>query len=88
MENITNELKNRFGNSPDFVIKKLNISTALRPKGKEKCYVLEFANLSDVLTFLEHIYPNDSFIILKRKYLKYKALRLELEENGEGKRIA
>ena len=71
-----------------YLIKKLNISTALRPKGKEKCYVLEFANLSDVLTFLEHIYPNDSFIILKRKYLKYKALRLELEENGEGKRIA
>lgn len=71
-----------------YLIKKLNISTTLRPKGKEKCYVLEFANLSDILIFLQHIYPNESFIILKRKYLKYKALRLELEENGEGKRVA
>jgi hypothetical protein len=36
------------------------------------------------MTFCEHIYPNEDFIILKRKYLKYKALRLELEENDEG----
>ncbi len=71
-----------------YLIKKLNISTTLRPKGKEKCYVLEFANLIDVITFLDHIYPNDSYVILKRKYLKYKALRLELEENGEGEQIA
>ncbi len=71
-----------------YLIKKLNISTTLRPKGKEKCYVLEFANLIDVITFLNHIYPNDSFVVLKRKYLKYKALRLELEENGEGKQVA
>ena len=70
-----------------FLLKNLNISTKLRPKSKEKCYVLEFANLSDVLTFLKYIYPDDSFIILKRKYLKYKALRLELEGNGEGKHI-
>ena len=67
-----------------YLIKKLNISTVIRPKGKEKCYILEFANLSDVLKFCENIYPNEDFIILKRKYLKYKALRLELEENGEG----
>lgn len=67
-----------------YLLKKLNISTIIRPKGKEKCYILEFANLPDVLKFCEHIYPNEDFIILKRKYLKYKALRLELEENGEG----
>lgn len=71
-----------------YLIKKLDISTILRPKSNEKCYVIEFANRIDVLKFLKHIYPNDSFIILKRKYLKYKALRLELEENGEGKRVA
>ena len=71
-----------------YLIKNLNISTVLRPKSNEKCYILEFSNISDVLTFLKHIYPNDSFIILKRKYLKYKALRLELEENGEGERVA
>ena len=40
--------------------------------------------LNDVIKFCEHIYPNEDFIILNRKYLKYKALRLELEENGEG----
>jgi hypothetical protein len=67
-----------------YLIKKLHISTTIRPKSNENCYVLEFANLQDVMTFCEHIYPNEDFIILKRKYLKYKALRLELEENDEG----
>lgn len=67
-----------------YLLKKLNISTIVRPKSNEKCYVLEFANCSDVIKFCEHIYPNEDFIILNRKYLKYKALRLELEENGEG----
>lgn len=66
-----------------YLIKKLNISTVVRPKSKENCYILEFANREDVLKFCEHIYPNEDFIILNRKYLKYKALRLELEENGE-----
>ena len=66
-----------------YLLKKLDISTSIHPKSKEKCYVLEFSNLNDVLTFCEHIYPNEDFIILNRKYLKYKALRLELEENGK-----
>ena len=66
-----------------YLIKKLNISTVIRPKSKEACYILEFSNRNDVLKFCEHIYPNEDFIILSRKYLKYKALRLELEENGE-----
>ena len=63
---------------------KIGISSSLRQKSNEKCYVLEFSNKNDVLKFCEYIYPNDEFIILNRKYLKYKALRLELEENGEG----
>ena len=67
-----------------YLYKKINISTSIRPKSKEKCYVLEFSNKNDVLKFCEHIYPDNEFIILKRKYLKYNALRLELEENGEG----
>ena len=66
-----------------YLINKLNISTVIRPKSKEDCYILEFANRNDVLKFCNHIYPNENFIILNRKYLKYKALRLELEENGE-----
>ena len=66
-----------------YLINKLQISTTLRPKSNENCFVLEFSNRNDVLKFLNHIYPNDSFIILSRKYAKYKALRLELEENGE-----
>lgn len=63
--------------------KYLNISTTVRPKTGENCYVIEFANRSDVLKFLDYIYQDD-FVVLTRKYSKYKALRLELEENGEG----
>ena len=69
-----------------YLLKNLSISTVIRPKSKENCFVLEFANLHDVLKFCEHIYPNEDFIILNRKYLTYKALRLELEENGESNR--
>ena len=65
------------------LIKELNISTIVRPKSKESCYVIEFANRKDILKFLDYIYCDD-FVVLKRKYLKAKALRLELEENGEG----
>lgn len=69
-----------------YLIKALDISTAIRPKSNENCYVLEFSNKEDVLKFCNHIYPNDEFIILNRKYLTYKALRLELEGNGESNR--
>ncbi len=65
------------------LLKQCAISTVIRPKSNENCYVLEFANREDVLKFLNFIYPNDSFIILKRKYNKAKALRLELGEFGE-----
>jgi len=71
-----------------YLINKLNISTVVRPKSNENCFILEFANKNDVLKFCEHLYPDETFIILKRKYLKYNALRLELEENGEGKHVA
>ena len=66
-----------------YLYRNLGISSVIRPKGDEKCFVLGFANTEDVVKFCEHIYPNEDFIILDRKYLKYKALRLELEENGE-----
>ena len=68
----------------NILIKELDISTTIRPKANEKdVYVIEFGKKENVLKFLEYIYQDD-FIILKRKFLKYKALRLELEENGEG----
>lgn len=65
------------------LIKEVNISTVVRPKTSCNCYVVEFSNKKDVLKFIDYIYPDD-FVVLKRKYLKAKALRLELEENGEG----
>lgn len=62
----------------------LGITSIIKPKSGENCGVLEFANKKDVITFINYIYPNDDFIILDRKYLKANALRLELEDNGEG----
>lgn len=67
-----------------YLLKNLQISTSIKPKKDCKCYVMDFSNKNDVLKFLDHIYSDDDFIILHRKYLKAKALRLELEENGEG----
>ena len=70
-----------------YLINKLNITSIIRPKCDSKCFVLEISNREDVIKFCNHIYSDDDFIILKRKYLKYNALRLELEENGESNSI-
>ena len=65
------------------LLMKLNIPTKVHPKSGEDCFVLEFANKEGITTFLNFIYPNDDFIVLKRKYTKASALRLELGEFGE-----
>lgn len=62
---------------------KIGATSSLHPKGNEKCFVLEVANLKDVKIILEYIYQDESFIVLHRKYNKYNALRLELGENEE-----
>lgn len=61
-----------------------NISSIIRPKTNKKCYVIEICTKKEVLKLLDLIYPDDSFTVLKRKYIKSNALRLELEGNGEG----
>lgn len=67
-----------------YLYKQLGIVTKLKPKSdKSQCFVLEFANKTDVLKFADHLYKDNDMIILKRKYDKYNALRLELEEFGE-----
>lgn len=70
-------------NAVQRLLSKLNITTSLHPKGKEKCFVLEVANLNDVMAILRYIYQDESFIVLHRKFNKYNALRLELGENEE-----
>jgi len=59
------------------------ISTAIKPKGKEKCYDIVFCDVNRVTNFLDIIYPDDTFIVLKRKYEKAIALRRKLGEFRE-----
>lgn len=65
------------------LINEMSISSKIYPVKNENAYCIEFANKTDVLKFLDYVYPDDSFIVLNRKYLKQIALRLELGENGE-----
>ena len=65
------------------ILDKQDIPSQLRPKTGEDCYVLEFSSKKRVLSFLDYLYDDGSFIVLPRKYDKAKALRLELGENGE-----
>lgn len=65
------------------VLYKIGISTIVRPKANEDCYVLEFANKRDILKFYDYLYADKSFIPLKRKFDNYNALRLELGELSE-----
>lgn len=71
-----------------YMSKRLGVSSIVRPKSGASRYILEISSKKDVLKFLNHIYPDENFIILHRKYSKYCALRRELGENGEGERIA
>lgn len=63
------------------ILLKNGIPSAIRPKSKEKCFIIEFANRGAIVKFLDFIY-NDDFVVLKRKYEKATALRLELGEFG------
>lgn len=65
------------------VLYKIGISTIVRPKANEDCYVLEFTNKKDILKFYNYLYADESFIPLKRKFDNYNALRLELGELSE-----
>lgn len=65
------------------VLYKIGVSTIVRPKVNEDCYVLEFANKEDILKFYNYLYADESFIPLKRKFDNYNALRLELGELSE-----
>lgn len=65
------------------ILYKINISTIVRPKTNENCYVLEFANKKDIIKFYNYLYEDKDFIVLKRKFNNYKALRLELGEFNE-----
>lgn len=64
------------------LIDEVGISSSLRPKSDAKCFVLEFSNKKDVIKFLDYTYKDD-FLVLKRKYDKAEALRLELGELRE-----
>lgn len=65
------------------ILLKNDIATKIKPKGTEKCFILEFSDVKRVLKFLDLIYNDESFIVLHRKYNKAHALRLELGEFGE-----
>lgn len=65
------------------ILLKNGIATSIKPKGSEKCFVMEFSDKSSVLNFIDIIYTDSKFIVLNRKYNKAIALRLELGEFGE-----
>ena len=67
----------------NMLLNTLDIATVVHPVRNENVYVLEFAGRKNVLKFLSYIYPDNSFVILRRKYMNQNALRLELGENGE-----
>lgn len=65
------------------ILYKIGISTIVRPKANEDCFVLEFANKKDIIKFYNYLYEDTDFIPLRRKFDNYNALRLELGEIGE-----
>ena len=64
------------------LINNLGISSRIYPKSDSDCFVLEITNKQDIMLLFDFLYNDVEFIPLNRKYEKYNALRLELEEFG------
>lgn len=65
------------------ILYKIGISTIVRPKKGEDCFILEFSNKKDIIHFYNYLYKDTEFIPLKRKFDRYNALCLELGEFRE-----
>lgn len=65
------------------LINDLSISSKIKPSKNKNFYILEIHNKEDISKFLNYIYQDDSFIILKRKYEKANALRLNWVNSGK-----
>lgn len=58
-----------------FLRDELNISSSIKAKGMEKCYVLAFSKMRDVIRFGDFIYSDTSAIVLTRKYDNFFTLK-------------
>ena len=57
-------------------LEKNNITSSIYPKSHDKCYVLDISRKNEnILLFLDYIYQDKNFVILKRKFEKAQALR-------------
>ena len=63
----------------NFLSNKLNISSALKQKGTENCYLLRFSNREKVFEFVNYIYSSNSSIYNKEK--KERAMQFIKEFN-------
>lgn len=70
-----------------YILRKINVSSQIFPKAGENCFVLRICSISNVIALLNAIYKDEDFVVLHRKHAKYKAVRLELEENGESDKV-
>ena len=57
-----------------FIRDELNISSSIKPKGTENCFVLSFSKINDVKRFGDYIYSDKKAIVLFRKYEVYLSL--------------
>ena len=80
---ITSQYKILYG-VQQMLYNKLGIISILRQRSKDRCFDL-YIKKKHALIFLDWLYQNPYAVVLPRKYEKYKALRLELEDNGEGR---
>lgn len=67
------------GQVQNFLMEELLIPSSIKPKGNEKCYVLQFSKLRDIVKFGDFVYSSKD-IVLTRKFDKYMELKEKLKE--------
>lgn len=67
----------------NILLEECNIASRIYPKSNDNCFVLEICARANLLKLFSYLYQ-ENFVVLKRKYDKFNALRLELGEFGEG----
>lgn len=63
-----------------YLLDSLLISSSIKPKGVEKCFVLSFSKLGDIEKFMGWLYATESEVVLWRKYKVWKHLQSVLAE--------
>ncbi len=81
--NITHPSNELLGKVQTFISDELNISSTIKPKGREDCLVWSINKIEHIEKLLDWLYSDEESVVLARKYKKYIELKEVISEKRE-----